>query len=233
MHIYGLEKLSLVDYEGLCSAVVFTGGCNFLCPFCHNSGLVYRNVDMLDEAEVLEYLRGRSKMLDAVVVSGGEPTLQADLKDFVAKLKAMGYKVKLDTNGTNYEVLKDLVEEGLVDYVAMDIKNSLAEYPRTVGTKCVNIDNIRKCIAYLIEGHVEYEFRTTLVAQLHDTVSITDMAQDIKGAKVLYLQKFVDSDHNIKDGLTEVDEATAKQYQKILQGTVEKVKLRGYQEIDA
>lgn len=228
MKIYGLEKLSMVDFGKRCAAVVFTGGCNFRCPFCHNSGLVEGTVTPLDETQVFEYLKKRKGLLDGIVVSGGEPTIQSDLPDFIAKIREMGYAVKLDTNGTNYEMLKSLIDRKLVDFVAMDVKNSISEYPATVGVKNFDPTNILKSIELLKSGVVDYEFRTTLVNGLHTLKSITKMAELLDGAKVLYLQKFVDNGTNIKDNLSEIPLDIAKSFQNILQSHISNVYLRGY-----
>ena len=146
MEIYGLEKLSLVDYSNYACAVIFTGGCNFRCPFCHNSGLVDKEVKPLSNIEVFEFLKKRKKLLDAVCISGGEPTLQSDLIDFIKKVKSLGYKIKLDTNGTNPTMLMEIIKENLVDYIAMDIKNSFEKYPLTIGLNTLNLDNVKKSI---------------------------------------------------------------------------------------
>lgn len=227
MKIYGLEKLSMVDFGSLCSAVIFTGGCNFRCPFCHNSGLVNLDVTPLDEQEVFDYLISRKKLLDGVVVSGGEPTLYPDLPEFIKKIKDLGYKVKLDTNGTNCAMLKKLIDEKLVDFVAMDIKNSLEMYPLTAGTTCGHED-IVKSIELLKTNVVDYEFRTTLVDGLHTNASIKEMGELVKGAKKLYLQKFVDNGTTIKDGLKAVPKDKAEEYKNILSNYVTSVSLRGY-----
>ena len=228
MEILGLEKLSMVDYGDLCCAVVFTGGCNFKCPFCHNSSLVENNVEPLDTQDVFDYLVKRKGFLDGVVVSGGEPTIHPDLPEFLKSLKEIGFKVKLDTNGTNYNMLKYLIEQKLVDFVAVDIKNSPNMYPDTCGVKGLKLDNIIKSINLLKSGVVDYEFRTTLVKDYHTTQSITEMGELVKGAKVLYLQEFVDNGTTIKSGLNEVEKPTALQFKNILEKYVDKVFLRGY-----
>lgn len=228
MEILGLEKLSMVDYGDLCCAVVFTGGCNFKCPFCHNSSLVEGDVQPLDTQDVFDYLVKRKGFLDGVVVSGGEPTIHSDLPDFIKSLKDIGYKVKLDTNGTNYEMLKKLVDNGLVDFVAMDIKNSPALYPETCGVKGLMLTNIEKSINLLKSGVVDYEFRTTLVKQFHIPQSVEEIGKLVSGAKIIYLQKFVDNGTTILDGLTEVDKTTALQFKTILEKYVQNVSLRGY-----
>jgi len=228
LRILGLEKLSLVDYEGYTAAVVFTGGCNFLCPFCHNSGLVYNSVTEIPEKEVLGYLDKRFGLLDAVCISGGEPTIQPDLKDFITKVKNIGYKVKLDTNGTNPAVLQDLIDSKLIDYVAMDIKNSEEGYCMTTGLKSVEFDKISHSIEILKSGKVDYEFRTTIVKEFHNQNNIVAIGNLLKGAKILYLQKFVNNDNCINQSLTSVDKETAEKYREILNKSIKEVKLRGY-----
>ncbi|MBR2908787.1 MAG: anaerobic ribonucleoside-triphosphate reductase activating protein [Clostridia bacterium] len=228
MDIYGLEKLSLVDYEGMMCATVFTGGCNFNCPFCHNAGLIRKEVDKLDTKDVLNYLGERKRLLDAVTVSGGEPTLEEGLADFIKQVKCMGYKVKLDTNGTRPEVLKNLIEQNLLDYVAMDIKNNFEDYAPITGV-CFNwVDRVKESLRILKDSNVNYELRTTLVKEYHKMNNILQLSEDLKGEKVLYLQKFVDSGNINQAGLSEIDKETAKKYQEILQKNVEKVVLRGY-----
>jgi pyruvate formate lyase activating enzyme len=228
MRISGIEKLSLVDYPGYCCAVIFTGGCNFLCPFCHNSGLVEGNYQTLDNDEIMAFLKKRFGMLEAVVISGGEPTLQHDLIDFIREIKAIGYKVKLDTNGTNPKTLKKIVDEGLVDYVAMDIKNAFELYPQITGKPEIDIHKIRESVEILKSGGVDYEFRTTLVKQYHDKDAIRCMAQDIAGAKRVYLQHFVDNDNCISAGLNDVSKVEAEEYKSMLSDSIGEVLLRGY-----
>ena len=228
MKIFGLEKLSLVDFGSLSCAVVFTGGCNFICPFCHNSGLVTQSVEPLNETEVLEYLRKRFGLLEGVVVSGGEPTLQSDLPDFLLKLKKLGYKVKLDTNGTNPTMLQYVIDNKLVDYVAMDIKNSFDKYPLTTGIKKVDLDKISKSIEILKTSGIDYEFRTTLIAEYHEEKDILKIAELLKDAKKLYLQKFVSSDTCFLKNLSPVPLNNAEQFKNILNKSISHVYLRGY-----
>lgn len=227
MKISGLQKLSLVDYPEHTACTIFTSGCNFACPFCHNSSLVQNLADEITENKVLEYLIKRKNILDAVCISGGEPTLQKDLLEFINKIKNMGYKIKLDTNGTNFEILKYLIDNKLIDYVAMDIKNSLEKYPLTTNCK-VNLDNIKKSIGYLLNSNIEYEFRTTLVQEFHTTEDIENISLLISGAKKYYLQKFVDSDNCIARGLHEITKEKVLQFQKILQDKIPQTFLRGY-----
>lgn len=227
MKISGLQKLSLVDYTEHTACTIFTSGCNFACPFCHNSSLVYSKAEEIKETKVLEYLAKRKNILDAVCVSGGEPTLQKDLYEFIVKIKNMGYKVKLDTNGTNFEILKKLIEDKLIDYVAMDIKNTFEKYPLT--TNCsVNIEFIKKSINYLMSSDIDYEFRTTLVSEYHNVEDIKSISQMLSGAKKYYLQKFVDNNNCISSGLHEIPKSQAITFQNILKTTISNTYLRGY-----
>ncbi len=228
MKILGIEKMSLVDYPGQVCAVLFTGGCNFRCPFCHNSGIVNKEYNEIGEAEIFEFLNKRKGMLDAVCVSGGEPTLQSDLFEFIQKLKTMGFKVKLDTNGTNPEILKKLIDCKLLDYVAMDIKNNIDDYYPIIGGVKIDTLKIKESINILKLGLLDYEFRTTLVKEYHKEENIKQLAEELNGARRLYLQKYVDSDGCITRGLNEISVQTAEHYKDILSKTIKDVKLRGY-----
>ena len=228
MNILGMENVSFVDYEGYMCSTIFTGGCNFMCPFCHNAGIVHLNPKPIDEEEVLTYLQGRTKLLDAVTISGGEPTLQRDLKEFIKKVKNLGYKVKLDTNGTAPQVIKDLIEEKLIDFVAMDIKTSFNDYPRVSGVNFNYQDKVKETLNILKQSNIDYELRTTLVSEFHNEKVIEEMKQDLKDSKRLYLQKFVDNGTCIKTGLNAVDKNTAVKYLNLLSQTIDEVKLRGY-----
>jgi pyruvate formate lyase activating enzyme len=206
MLIGGFQKLTLLDFPGKVACILFTPGCNFKCPFCHNGGLVthVEPQTFLSEEEVLSYLQKRVGLLDGIVVTGGEPLLQQGIESFLAKVKAMGYAVKLDTNGTFPHKLKSLVESGLVDYVAMDIKNSPDKYPLTAGCDTVDMSAIEESVRYLLSDVVDYEFRTTVTAQLHTPQDIVAIAQWIQGAKRYFLQNFKDSGDLVGDGNTPV-----------------------------
>lgn len=227
MKILGLQKLSLVDWDGHITCTVFTGHCNFACPFCHNSSLVSGEENEISENEVLDYLEKRKNMLDSVCVSGGEPTLYPDLPYFIKKVKEMGYKVKLDTNGTNLKMIKRLVDENLIDYIAMDIKNSIEKYPLTAGRDC-DYDTIRQSIEYIKKNGIDYEFRTTLIDEFHDKEDIIKIAHLLNGAKRYYLQKFVDSGSCIQSGLHEVNKDKANDFVQYLTSYIDEVHLRGY-----
>lgn len=194
MLIGGLEKQSLVDYNGKISLVVFTVGCNFRCSFCHNPELVCGVArDVIAQKEVFSYLMRNRKMIDAVVISGGEPTLQVGLLDFVKKLKEMSFLVKIDTNGTNFEVLERLVLEGLVDFVAMDVKTCLnfQSYKKIVKSLDEeSFESVKRSIAFLKRGYVDYEFRTTLVRDLMSLEDVKMIYDYIKPAKMYSLQRF-------------------------------------------
>lgn len=228
MKIYGFEKLSMVDFEGHLCATVFTGGCNFRCPFCQNADLVnVTNLEQYSEDEIFAHLEKRKNVLDSVCISGGEPTLNLDLKNFIQKLKQRGLLVKLDTNGTKPDLLKELIDEGLIDYVAMDVKNSPALYPKTAGA-IVNMDDVGKSVELLKSNVVPYEFRTTLVSGHHSNESIEEMGKWLDGADKIYLQCFVDSGNCLHQGLQKVPKDRALIFKTILQKYIKQVELRGY-----
>lgn len=190
--ISGLQKLTLLDYPEHTACTLFVPGCNFKCPFCHNSELLGGSVDYYDEAEIFAFLRKRVGVLEGVCVTGGEPTLYTDLGRFLGDIKALGYKIKLDTNGYAPERLKDLFGAGLLDYVAMDIKNSRERYAETVGLRehSFNIDSIEQSIDMIMNSGVDYEFRTTIAAELFDGDSMDGAARMIAGANKYFLQYF-------------------------------------------
>ncbi len=230
MEILGLEKMSLVDYDGLVAATIFTGGCNFKCPFCHNSPLVldFKTLPTISESEVLSYLKKRKGIIDGVCISGGEPTLQKDLPAFIEKIKALELKVKLDTNGTAPDLIKSLNENGLVDYFAMDIKNDRASYAKIIGFTQYDTLKVEKSVDYFLSANVDYEFRTTLINEYHKKENAVLIGEWISGAKKYFLQKFKDGGSCIKSGLTAVDDNTALEFLQILKQTIPSTKLRGY-----
>ncbi len=191
MRIGGLQKFSLIDYPGKISAIIFTIGCNFRCPFCHNPDLVDETIENeLDEEKFFEFLEKRKGSLDAVTITGGEPTMQDDLLPFIKKIKGMGFLVKLDSNGTNPQVLKKAIKEKLVDYIAMDIKSPLEKYGATVG-RAVDLKKIKESIEIIKNSGLDYEFRTTVVKALLPKEDFPLIGKAIKGAKKYFLQKFV------------------------------------------
>ncbi len=199
MNIAGLQKLTSSDFPGVLACIVFTQGCNLKCPYCHNSNLipvvkVYEQ-DAISEDDVLDFLIKRKSILDGIVISGGEPLIQSDIKDFITKVKELGYKVKLDTNGLNPELLNELIDSDLLDYVAMDIKNDFESYEKTVGVKNVNIENIKKSISILKSSNINFEFRTTIVKELHSISKIANICEYIGKEPKYFLQNFEDSDN--------------------------------------
>ena len=194
MKIGGLQKVSLIDYPGRISAVIFTQGCNFRCPYCHNPELVdpTRYGETLSEKEVLAYLEARRGKLDAVTLSGGEPTLQPDLLSFAGRIREQGYLIKVDTNGSRPDVLEKLLDAGLVDYLAMDIKGPPAKY-QDITKSNIQLETIRRSIQFIIASGVEYEFRTTVVKTLLNGEDFSEIAKLIKPARLFVLQGFVPS----------------------------------------
>ena len=187
MKIAGFVKNSFVDYPNKISAVIFTYGCNFNCWYCHNKHILKSDVKLLNQQEIFDFLNKRKGLIDAVVISGGEPTLQNDLDIFITKIKKMGYLVKLDTNGSNPNLLQDLIDKKLIDYIAMDIKNDFENYSYTCGVK-VNIENIKKSIDILLSSKIDYEFRTTLAPEILEE-NFENMIQFLAKANKYYLQK--------------------------------------------
>lgn len=200
MNIAGVQKVTLLDYPGKVACEIFTQGCNFECPFCQNSSLIpITNTGEFSEEEIFEYLNLRKNILDGVVITGGEPTVQKDLKGFIKKIKDLGLLVKLDTNGGNPKVLQELIDEDLVDYVAMDIKNIFNKYNITSGKK-INLDNIKKSIEILKASKIDYEFRTTIIKEMHSLDDIISICKLVGNAKY-YLQNFEDSENVIDHSL--------------------------------
>ena len=231
--ICGLQKMTLLDFPGKIACTVFLGGCNFRCPFCHNSELFMGKPEKLMEDEAFfQFLKTRKGLLDGVCVSGGEPTLYKNLPEFLAKIKELGFQVKLDTNGYRPETVKELVEKGLVDYIAMDVKNSPALYAQTVGLEQLDLASIEESLRFLIGGDVDYELRTTLVSQLHSEASIQDMGQWLatlvpgRKPRKLFLQSFVDRDTVLFSGLSAPERQTTAEFAKILAPFAEQVTIR-------
>lgn len=234
MQIVGLQKMTLLDYPGKVACTVFLPGCNFRCPFCHNGQLLEGKQEILmDDMELLQFLSRRKGLLDGVCITGGEPTLQPELASLIVQIKSMGFAVKLDTNGSRPDVLKTLVEKGLVDHVAMDIKNGPRQYAETTGIPGVALERIEESLRFLLSDAVSYELRTTVVEPLHDETSILEMGQWLqslvpeKKPRVLYLQKFVDRDTVIFSGLSAPTEEKIARFQEVLTPFVESVRIRG------
>ena len=229
MVIQGLQKLTLLDYPEKVACAVFTAGCNFRCPFCHYASLVidtYKNKEIPSE-EFFDFLKKRQGILDGVCVTGGEPLIQHGLEDFLRRIKELGYAVKLDTNGSFPDKLARIVEAGLVDYVAMDIKNSQESYGRTIGIEDYDLRNIHRSVQYLLGDAVPYEFRTTVVRQFHQRSDFESIGKWIRGARHYYLQQFVDSGDLIQPGLSGYNKDIMGQALEIVKPYVPNAELRG------
>ena len=228
MDIQGLQKMTLLDYPGRVACTVFLGGCDLRCPFCHNGGLVLGPMPAeLDDQGLLAFLKKRQGLLDGVCVTGGEPLLRPDLPELLARIKELGYPVKLDTNGSHPERLRSLVQQGLVDYVAMDIKNSLARYPETAGVPGLDTAPYRESAALLLEGGVDFEFRTTVVREFHDSDSFQAIGPWLSGARRYFLQCFVDRDTVLQEGLHPWDADSLRAFADLVRPYVHQVELRG------
>ena len=229
MEFCGWEKLSLVDFDDNLTTTLFMAGCPFRCPFCHNGDLVLRpdSVTPIPFEEILDYLKKRQGVLDAVCISGGEPTLMKDLKQKCKAIKELGYLIKLDTNGVNPDIVKDLIAEKLIDYVAMDIKNSKQKYAATVGVN-LDIRRIEEMVSYLQESGFPHEFRTTLIDEFHTEEDMKGIAAWLGKTERFYLQQFIDNEHCIVRGLHAVNKNRAEAFQKILQEQGINAVLRGY-----
>ncbi len=227
MIIHGLQKLTLVDYPGKCACILFSGACNFRCPFCQNGSLVLspENEPVIPDEEIFSFLEKRKRMLEGVVVTGGEPTINSDLIPFLGRIKEIGYSVKLDTNGYMPKVLEDAVRSGFVDYVAMDIKTSLDEYSVLSGVK-TDTERIEESIDFLLSGEVDYEFRTTVVEELHNASNFEKIGEKIKGARRYFLQSFVPSEDTISGGFTTPSLERMENYKEILKNYIENVSIR-------
>jgi len=230
---YGIQKLTLLDFPGNMAATVFTGGCNFRCPFCHNKQLVFlnHNETEISKQEILDYLNDRKKILDGVAITGGEPLLQPGIQSFLKDVRKIGMKIKLDTNGTFFEKLKEIVEEGLVDYVAMDIKNEKSKYSETIGLENFNIKNVEKSVEYLMhQDKVDYEFRTTVTKEYHENTNFKKIGEWIQGAKHYYLQNFEDHGSCIKEGLHPVEKEQLIKMKEVIKPFIPNVEIRGIDE---
>ncbi len=229
MFIGGFQKFSLIDYPGKICAIVFTQGCNFRCPYCHNPELVKPELfeRPIPEEEILSFLKNRVGKLDAVEITGGEPTLQRDLLEFIKKIKDMGFLMKLDSNGTNPEILEKAIKEKIVDYLAMDVKAPLEKYSKVVGTK-VDTKKIRQSIDLIMNSGIDYEFRTTIVRSLLSKEDIIGIGKLIRGAKMYFLQKFIPTktlDPNFLKETTYSSEEL-ESLRKIISGFVERCEIR-------
>ncbi|MBQ3889182.1 MAG: anaerobic ribonucleoside-triphosphate reductase activating protein [Clostridia bacterium] len=228
MLIKGFQRLTLLDFPGRTACTVFTGGCNFRCPFCHNAGLVTEpDDDEFDESEIFDHLEKRRRVLDGVAVTGGEPLLQPDIERFLYELKDRGYAVKLDTNGSFPDKLAGILELKLVDYVAMDVKNRPEKYAETIGLPQYDLAPVEQSMKLLRESGVDYEFRTTVVERFHTPDDIAALAQWIAGAPRYFLQNFVDSGHLIDETCRGVPKAVMVEMLERARAFVPAAELRG------
>ena len=220
--------MTLLDFPGKVACTVFLAGCDLRCPFCHNSDLIDGAAPtVMDDEKLLAFLQKRKGLLDGVAFTGGEPLLRGELKDLIVKIRDLGFAVKLDTNGTHPERLRELLEEKLVDYVAMDIKNSPERYGETVGVPDIDLAPIRESAKLLMESGIPYEFRTTVVAELHDDASFEAIARWLSGAERYFLQRFTDRESVLMAGLHAPEKADMERYAAILRAAMPSVALRG------
>ncbi|MBI9094383.1 MAG: anaerobic ribonucleoside-triphosphate reductase activating protein [Sphaerochaeta sp.] len=230
MHIVGLQKMTLLDYPGKVACTVFLGGCNFRCPFCHNPDLVFASEPEagIPEQEFFSFLSQRKGFLDGVCITGGEPMLERELVPFIQKIKEMGLLVKLDTNGSFPDRLQHLVENHLVDYVAMDIKNSKEHYGATIGIPTYDTTKVEQSVALLMEGTVSYEFRTTLVREYHTDEDIKAMGAWLSGCRAYFLQSFVDSGNLLgNEPMHAFSQDEIARFKNLLKSTMEAIFIRG------
>lgn len=227
--ISGIQKLTLLDYPEHTACTLFVPGCNFRCPFCHNSELLQSDCEFYDEREIFEFLEKRKGVLEGVCVTGGEPTLYTDLPRLLGDIKKLGYRIKLDTNGYNPDALDDLVKLGLLDYIAMDIKNSPDRYAETIGLPPARFDisPVLESRNIIMSSGLDYEFRTTVVAELFDKSSMAGAAKMITGANKYFLQYFVMRDTVPSKTLTPPTQASMREYLEIAREYVPNTKIRG------
>ncbi|MBS7008923.1 anaerobic ribonucleoside-triphosphate reductase activating protein [Anaerostipes sp.] len=229
MKIMGLQKSTLLDYPRKVACTVFTGGCNFLCPFCHNAELICPSEDEsgISRAQLHAFLKKRKNILDGVCISGGEPLIHSELAELIREIKELGYLVKLDTNGSFPEKLKELAGEGLLDYVAMDIKNSKYKYARTAGMEALDIRQIEESVRFLMEGSLPFEFRTTVVRQLHTKEDMLEIGAWIAGKEPYFLQTFEPSHTVPAQGFTAYEREEMAELAGLLREQLPNVELRG------
>ena len=229
MEFSGLQKLAMVDYPGKLAATVFTGGCNLRCPFCHNAVLVLHpdQAEHLREADILDFLSRRRGLLDGVVLSGGEPLLHDGAADFLRQVRDLGFAVKLDTNGCFPDALAFLLEEGLLDYVAMDIKNQPEKYPLTVGVSGFDIAPVRESVHLLARSGMDYEFRTTAVREFHTAEDFLAIGRWLEGAPRYFIQNFVDSGNLVGTGCHGFSPHELQAFAALLQPFFSTVDVRG------
>ena len=229
MKFHGFQKMTVLDYPGHIACTAFTGGCNLRCPFCHNASLVTELVSSatIEEEEILSFLEKRKGLLDGIAITGGEPLLHPDIPAFIKEVKALGFSVKLDTNGCYPAVLKQLVEEKLVDYVAVDIKNCPEKYAETVGVPDFDLAPVLETVAYLKTDPVEYEFRTTVVKEFHTEEDMRKIADWIAGTQHYFLQNFTDSGNLIGTDMQEAGKETMQRFLTVVREKIPHAEIRG------
>ena len=228
MKIFGLQKMTLLDFPGHVACTVFLGGCDFRCPYCHNFELVDgSSPGVMDEEALLSFLKKRGGLLDGVAITGGEPCLHPGLPDLLKKIRELGFQVKLDTNGAHPALLRSILEQSLADYVAMDIKNSPENYARTVGLPQIDLTPVRESVQLLMAGETDYEFRTTVVRELHTADDFEKIGSWIAGARRYFLQAFTDRDSVPFGGLHAPNADTMRAYAEIARKYVPDTALRG------
>ena len=228
MKLHGLQKMTLLDFPGHVACTVFLGGCDFRCPFCHNFELIDGTAEpIMDDTQLFSFLESRKGLIDGVAITGGEPCLHKDLLELIKKIREIGYPVKLDTNGYHPEMLKSIIDEGLVEYVAMDIKNSEEKYGITCGIDGIDMDRIKESIYILINSGIEYEFRTTVIKEFHEKEDFVKICEMIKGAKRYFLQRFTDRDSVPYGNLTAPSFDEMKEFAAVSRQFINNTELRG------
>lgn len=229
MEIHGFLKTTLLDYPGQVACTVFFGGCNFRCPYCHNGDLVLspKTLPLIPEEDIFSHLKKRQGILDGVCITGGEPTLQPDLEHFLVKIKDLGYRIKLDTNGSRPKVLKSLCKKGLVDYVAMDIKHAPKHYPDICSVPDLSMEPIRESVSFLLEGTIPYEFRTTVVKELHTKEDFEQIGAWIAGADAYYLQAYRETEQVIHPIFSSYEKKELEEIRSLLKKYLSHVEIRG------
>lgn len=229
MNICGYQKTTLLDYPGHVAATIFTGGCNFRCPFCHNSDLLAKpdRSLLISEEEIFSFLKKRKNVLSGICITGGEPTLQPDLGDFILKVRNLGYKIKLDTNGYRPEAIASFLEQNLLDYIAMDIKSGFSNYEVVSGLSNLDMNKIRESIALIENSNIAYEFRTTVVQELHKEQDFQEISEMLSPKSSYYIQSFKDSGNILTTGLSSCDTETLNHYLSIIKKKIPNASLRG------
>ena len=207
MNICGYQKTTLLDYPGHVAATIFTGGCNFRCPFCHNSDLVVNSTmsPCISQEEIFSFLKKRKNVLSGICITGGEPTLQTNLSEFIKKVRSLGYKIILDTNGYRPDVISSLLEDNLLDYIAMDIKAGLSNYAKVSGIPNLDTSKIKESISIIENSGIDYEFRTTVVKELHNRQDFLEISEMLSSSSSYFIQSFKDSGNILTPGLSSCD----------------------------